>query len=310
MLYQFLDEIDSIEINELNDKILTAGLVSVQELEKINKNLGLPATIIEMCKSSEDSYSYVELYDNCTFIKLGLIEVEHLDKNLSSVGLVIKKNLMLVVNCSDNGKIINYFMKAISRYGCESASLERIVFSFLEGMISSDNRVVEELEDRIDLLEESILQDDELDEEFTDELMELKRMLLGVRSFYEQLIDISEALRSNDNGIFEAGSLNLFKMLTGKATRLKNNFDLLRDNVAHLWDSYQAYMDGRLNQTMKAFTIVTTIFFPLTVIVGWYGMNFKYMPELNSKFGYPGVIAFSILVVIGFIVWFKKRKWI
>ena len=61
---------------------------------------------------------------------------------------------------------------------------------------------------------------------------------------------------------------------------------------------------------MKFFTLVTTIFFPLTVIVGWYGMNFRYMPELNAKWGYPFVIGLSIFVVTAFIIWFKKKKWI
>jgi magnesium transporter len=59
---------------------------------------------------------------------------------------------------------------------------------------------------------------------------------------------------------------------------------------------------------MKVFTVITTIFMPLTLIVGWYGMNFKYMPELNWKYGYLTVIIASILVVSGCIFFFKKKK--
>ena len=60
---------------------------------------------------------------------------------------------------------------------------------------------------------------------------------------------------------------------------------------------------------MRILTVVTTIFMPLTLIAGWYGMNFKYMPELMSKYGYPGVIVFSILVVVIEIIYFKRKKW-
>ena len=54
--------------------------------------------------------------------------------------------------------------------------------------------------------------------------------------------------------------------------------------------------------------MVTTVFLPLTLLVGWYGMNFKYMPELSSRFGYPAVIVLSILVVVLSLLFFKKRR--
>lgn len=69
-----------------------------------------------------------------------------------------------------------------------------------------------------------------------------------------------------------------------------------------------ATLNYNLNNTMKLFTMVTIIFQPLTLIVGWYGMNFKYMPELGWKFGYLYVIVLSIVVVGVILYWFKKRK--
>ena len=61
---------------------------------------------------------------------------------------------------------------------------------------------------------------------------------------------------------------------------------------------------------MTVLTVVTTIFMPLTLIVGWYGMNFKYMPELDWVWGYPIVIAVSVLIVIGSLIFFKRKKWL
>ena len=60
---------------------------------------------------------------------------------------------------------------------------------------------------------------------------------------------------------------------------------------------------------MTLLTLVTSIFLPLTLIAGWYGMNFKYMPELQMRYAYPVVIAVSVAIVIGCLVWFKKKKW-
>ena len=158
-------------------------------------------------------------------------------------------------------------------------------------------------------LEETVLKN-RADRNFNMKLLNMKKELLTLRGYYEQLIDISEALRENENEIFDKDSLKTFHIFTDKTIRLKENVDLLRDSVVHLWDAYQAYLNMHLNQTMKVFTLMTTIFFPLTVIVGWYGMNFDFMPELHWHYGYIYVILLSIAVVLFLYFWFKRKKWI
>ncbi|MBQ1393912.1 MAG: magnesium transporter CorA, partial [Lachnospiraceae bacterium] len=69
-------------------------------------------------------------------------------------------------------------------------------------------------------------------------------------------------------------------------------------------------LDVKQNRIMTVLTVVTTIFMPLTLIAGWYGMNFKYMPELETNMGYPVVIAVSLSIVIVSLIYFKKKKWL
>ena len=73
-------------------------------------------------------------------------------------------------------------------------------------------------------------------------------------------------------------------------------------------DVYQSEIEIRQNDVMKVLTIVTTIFLPLTLIAGWYGMNFKYMPEIEYQYAYPVVIAASILIVAASLFYFRKKK--
>ena len=63
------------------------------------------------------------------------------------------------------------------------------------------------------------------------------------------------------------------------------------------------------NRVMKLLTIVTTIFMPLTLIAGWYGMNFSGMHELDWVYGYPAIIALAAAVIAGLVIWFKRKKW-
>ena len=81
---------------------------------------------------------------------------------------------------------------------------------------------------------------------------------------------------------------------------------MLREYAMQVQDVYQSEIGIRQNNVMKVLTIVTTVFLPLTLIAGWYGMNFQNMPELKE--GYPGVIALSVIVVIVCIIFFKRKK--
>ena len=83
----------------------------------------------------------------------------------------------------------------------------------------------------------------------------------------------------------------------------------LKSTVEHLQDAYSSYLDVKMNNTMKALTVLSTIFFPLTIIVGWYGMNFQYMPEFAWHSGYIYVIALSVVTVVIFALIGKWKKW-
>ena len=97
-------------------------------------------------------------------------------------------------------------------------------------------------------------------------------------------------------------------MFSSRVDRLYDAATHLRDYTIQLNDLYQSQLDVKQNRIMTVLTVVTTIFMPLTLIVGWYGMNFKYMPELNSRYGYPVIILLSLIIVIGSLIFFKVKK--
>ena len=301
MFFQFNDEIVAIDLDQINDNILTAGFVSISELEDIYKSLSLHAKSVEKCKQKGFGLiPEIDLFDNCTYIKIPTA-------CSGAISLFVKKNLLLIIDSNNFGKAD--FCDYISRCNSESACLERLTCALFERLIQDSSKQLLNKELIINELEETAL-NNKADKGFNLTLLNIKKELLTFRSFYEQLIDVCDTLTENENEIFDASSLTCFKIITEKSKRLKENVDILRDSVVHLWDSYQAYLDMKLNETMKIFTMMTTIFFPLTVIVGWYGMNFKYMPELNSPWGYPFVIALSISVISALTLLFKHKKWI
>jgi magnesium transporter len=131
---------------------------------------------------------------------------------------------------------------------------------------------------------------------------------LTLKLYYEQLLEIYEAIEQNENGLIDPRELRHFKILTGRANRLYNGVLNLRDYVTQVREAFQTQIDINLNSVMKVFTVITSVFFPLTFIVGWYGMNLR-MPEFGWRLGYPFVVGIIVVTAAATLYYFKKKKW-
>ena len=126
----------------------------------------------------------------------------------------------------------------------------------------------------------------------------------------DQLDAIFDEMCDNDNGLIEADILARLEVLGRRTGRYLQKVCALQELVAQLREAYQSQLAIQQNDLMRVFTIVTVLFLPLTLITGWFGMNFVNMPELQSEWGYPVIIAASILLVAGLLWFFRHKKWL
>ncbi len=188
-------------------------------------------------------------------------------------------------------------------------SLERFLYDFLEQIVENDLSVLESYEAELNLIEDSIL----INTLKPEDLVRVNEIHSDIRKLlihYEQIIDMTHELEENENGFFSEENLRYIHLFMNLLTRRHDSAASLRDHTMQVRDLYHAQLEVRQNRIMTLLTIVTTIFMPLTLIVGWYGMNFRYMPELEWRFGYPVVIVMSIFIAIACLLFFKKKKWL
>ena len=208
----------------------------------------------------------------------------------------------------DDGDYIAQKVETISRTKkWRLPSLERFLYDLLETIIAQDLSLLESMEKRLNGIEEAILRGEV--ETYPQELNDIRGDLLDLRVHYEQLIDLGQELEENENGFFQEENLRYFHLFTNRVMRLQDMVTGQREYVVQLRDLIQVQMDVKQNRIMTLLTVITSIFLPLTLIAGWYGMNFRYMPELNWKFGYPAVFLLSVIIVIACIRYFRKKKW-
>lgn len=290
------------------------GFLTMEELKIDYERYNIPEQTIGECQ--RNLYNFRNNYfvsKDLIFVVLDFIQLYDALGNKGRVAIYVRQDLCLIVKVKDEGNVLKKgFGKVVERYekmenGLRDTVPERFLYHFLDDLMFDDRSFLENMEMQMCELENRML-DNREDSRFIKSILFMKKELMYISNYYEQLLDIGEVLRDNENNLFPEENVKRFQIFTNRVNRIKENVKGLKEYAVQLQETYDAMMDYNLNQIMKLFTVVTTIFLPLTLIAGWYGMNFQYMPELNWRYGYPCVIVVSVLVVLGCLIWFRKRK--
>lgn len=208
----------------------------------------------------------------------------------------------------DSGDTVEKQIKKLQEEKMRSGyTLERFLYDFLVGIFEEDLFFLQKMEQYISTIEEEVLKGN--CENFNQKMLGLKKKIAVFYRYYSQLTEIGQELLENEMDFFEKEDLRMFDRYAVRATRFMEETQLLREYAMQVQDVYQSEIGIRQNDVMKMLTIVTTIFLPLTLIVGWYGMNFVNMPELSSQYGYPIIIIISLFIIIISLFVFRKKKY-
>ncbi len=140
--------------------------------------------------------------------------------------------------------------------------------------------------------------------------MPSRRQLLFLRRAVWPLREAANNLSRSESPFLEESTKVFFRDVYDHVVQIVDTIETLREMVSASLDIYLSSISYRLNAVMKVLTIITTIFMPLTFIVGIYGMNFEHMPELKWEWGYPLVVGLMVAIAIAMLGFFKRKKWI
>ena len=312
MFYRFLEKIHAVselctEIRPESGRPIAAFL-TVAELDEVAAALHLPPSTVRQCKEEVRYFrNTVEVGEGYSFVTVKRTGGEAAGEDC--IALYLLRDLFLVVDIRDSdGSTKRGFEAAIHRHPTATVTAGQLVCAFLESLINGDGRLLEELEFTFSQLEESVLRE-AADDDFIIRLLHHKQYLLLLHSYYQQLVDIGESLAENENRLFAEADLRYFRRFSDKTERLCRTAVTLREQLGQLREAYQSMLDLRLGAIMKTFTVLSAVFLPLSLIVGWYGMNFEGMPELHWRYGYPMVAVACGAVVLICIQIFRRHHW-
>lgn len=184
---------------------------------------------------------------------------------------------------------------------------QQLLYRFFVRLLKGDTAHLDSIETGITDAEDEMLSG--VKKRYLEKIVARRKELLRLKRYYEQLDSIFDELTANDNRLLTRDSVRRFRILDTRVERYAGDVLNLREYVTQMREAYQSQIDIQQNELMKVFTVVTVIFLPLTLLVGWYGMNFK-MPELEWAYGYPVMIGICVALVVWLLLVFKKKKWL
>ena len=138
----------------------------------------------------------------------------------------------------------------------------------------------------------------------------LRRNLVFLRQSVWPLREVIGRLVRGDLALIGEPITPYLRDLYDHTIQVIDTIETLRDVTSGMFDIYLSSASNRMNEVMKVLTIIATIFIPLTLVVGVYGMNFKFMPELEWRWGYPLVWAVMLVIVVLMLLYFRRKKWL
>lgn len=301
--YLIKDTLKECDINEIwQKKHPYAAVLSEEEWKKERERFDVGIDI-EPCFGDVFVSEANVNYDSITGT-FCIPDRSQLDRDEKFAFVLDEKGIVFI----DNLGVAQRLIEAIrigKRWGLPS--LERFLYDFLEQIIAGDVRRLENSEKEMRLIEAEVIKNERMSA--SERVMQLRNGVQTLREHYEQLEDIAQIFEDNENGFFKEENLRYFRMFLNHMDRLREKTAGLQSYTASIRDLYNTHLDIKQNRVMTVLTVITTVFFPLTLITGWYGMNFANMPELTYEYGYPIVIAVSLAVIVSSIFFFKRKKW-
>ncbi|MEZ4357791.1 MAG: CorA family divalent cation transporter [Eubacteriales bacterium] len=278
------------------------GFISYDKSETVLQKFGFNGRLLkDLAGNNAMAFENHEGFD---FICVNVLNRKTLAAQTERVYIYVRKEVILFI--SKNVTLLEKMMRKVIDNESLNTGFNRILSTFFEKLTANDVNVLEKIEQEISNLENALIASKKRD--CVKEIISLRKRLMAFKRYYEQLLDVLDELQENENSILNENSLRYFKIYTNRVDRLYHNILNLRDYVTQVREAYQAEVDIGLNNIMKIFTVITAIFLPLTLLVGWYGMNLQ-MPEFKWPLGYPLVIVLSVAIVVFCLTYFKKHKW-
>ena len=310
-MFIFTDKLEKnqdIKIEE-NQKQIIFSTVKNEKIINWLKNHGFPESFIEDIQSEDQSITYEETEDFKLLILkyIKFDEEENLLYDDSNVVIIITKDKFFVL--AEEKEIVTELAKKFEkRY--KNQEFEYVTYLIADILIDNTILIIDVIDEALEDLEDSIFHENIEEDELQKDIYYARRTLNRISKVTIQEKDVINRAYNRFPPTIRKKLKYEFIDINEHLKYLINESRTLLDRTGYLLNLHMGILSTRMNKAMQRLAAISLIFLPLTFVVGNYGMNFKYMPELDWKYGYLMVWIVNLTLAGGIFIWLKKKKWI
>ncbi|MBP2626746.1 MAG: magnesium Mg(2+) and cobalt Co(2+) transport protein CorA [Firmicutes bacterium] len=287
-----------------------SGIHIIDVIEKIGNKFKVHPLVMEDIVNNEQR---PKLEESKEYIYIVLKMINYYEQTVNiefeQISIIIIRNYIISFQENDNHTFQQIRDRIKKTNGTiRTKGVDYLAYALIDCIVDHYYIALEYLGEKIESLEDKLMLDP--GPNVLKEIHSLKTEMLFVRKAIWPLREIINALARGDSVLFSQDTLIYLRDVYDHIIQVIDTIEMYRDMVTGMFDIYISSVSYKLNEVMKILTIIATIFIPLTFIVGLYGMNFKYMPELEWEWGYPAVLIFMGVISTFMIIYFKRKNWI
>jgi magnesium transporter len=287
-----------------------SGVHDVPLIEAIGETFGLhPMTREDIANTSQRPKW--EEFPDYGFVAMKMLEIDEVaeEVRIEHVSLIVGSTWVLSF-LEDEGDVFATVRARIrgSSGRVRTLGADYLAYCLIDAVIDHYFLAVEWIGDRIEIFDDHVINNP--DQVQIQEIHRFKRGLLVLRRAVWPMREVVGAIGKCESGVIRRDTTVFWRDLYDHTVQVIDMVETGRDILASLHDTYLSSLSNRMNEVMKTLTIISTIFIPLTFIAGVYGMNFKVMPELDWRYGYPAVLLVMVTISILLVLWFRRRHWL
>jgi magnesium transporter len=287
------------------------GVHEVKVVEKIGNCFGLHPLVLEDILNT-DQRPKMEVHGDYLYIVLKMLydgDQNH-PVEAEQVSLILGSNFAISFQEGKEGDVFNPVRERI-RSGkgfIRKMGSDYLVYSLIDTIVDNYFLILERLGEKIELLEEELVAHPTTTT--LREIQTFKNQMAFVRRVVWPLREVVSGLGRKESPLVKQTTEIYLRDVYDHIVQVMDTIEVYREMLSGMLDIYLSSVSNRLNSVMKVLTIIATIFMPLTFIAGIYGMNFRYMPELEWRWGYPAVWLMVVIIGISMLIYFKRKKWL
>jgi magnesium transporter len=286
------------------------GVTQVEVLKRVGDCYGLHPLVMEDIVNT-DQRPKKEDYGEYLFIVAKMLDTNRIGKiSAEQVSMILGDGWLLTFQEGLDGDPFEPVRERLrtAKGRLRGQGADYLAYALLDAIIDHYFAVLERLADRVEQLEEEVVASPTRRTILT--IHNLKQEMILIRKSIWPLRELIGGLERRDSELIHEGTIIYLRDLYDHTVQIIDTVETLREMLSGMLDIYLSSEANRTNEVMKVLTVYATIFMPLTFIVGLYGMNFKFMPELEWHWGYPAVLVFMAALAGGMMLYFRREKWL